>query len=229
MVTSASPDFPASPGRSANATGSDTGRRRPNLSFTPNLQPPRTRGATLVAQDAGMKRDPHHQNAGAFAEKGETVQTSADRQDYVDFLRDIPTFSSCTRNVLKEFVTLDMIKVGCAAGEVLSEIHLDQNLYVLVAGSAILDAGDDVLIALEPGDYFGPISARRYLLVSSVLAVSDIELIVISPDEVTQLEQASARDRHPSEIPWRIELPTTTKRESRRNHRRSVLASQGVR
>jgi hypothetical protein len=86
-----------------------------------------------------------------------------------------------------------------------------------------------VLIALEPGDYFGPISARRYLVVSSVLAVSDIELIVISPDEVTQLEQASARDRHPSEIPWRIELPTTTKRESRRNHRRSVLASQGVR
>ena len=63
-----------------------------------------------------MKRDQHHQNAGAFAEKGETVQTSADRQDYVDFLRDIPTFSSCTRNVLKEFVTLDMIKVGCGAG-----------------------------------------------------------------------------------------------------------------
>jgi CRP-like cAMP-binding protein len=175
-----------------------------------------------------MKRDQHHQNAGAFAEKGDTVQTSADRQDYVDFLEVIPTFSSCTRKVLKEFVTLDMIKVGCAAGEVLPEIHQDQNLYVLVAGSAILDAGDDVLIALEPGDYFGRISARRHLVLTSVLAVSDIELLVINPHEVAQLEQASSRDRHPSEIEWRIELPTTTKRVSRRNHRRSVLASQGV-
>jgi CRP-like cAMP-binding protein len=158
------------------------------------------------------------------------VHTSSDHQDYVSFLEVIPAFASCTRNVLKDFVTHDVIKVRCKSGETFSSQTSPDNttLYVLVAGTATLSTDDDLAITLEPGDYFGPTSGRHHMPASSVVAVSDIELLAINPHEATRLQQASSRDRHPSKIAWRMELPTTARRISRRNHRRSVLAHQGM-
>jgi CRP-like cAMP-binding protein len=156
------------------------------------------------------------------------VHALADRKRYADFLEVIPAFSTCTRMILEEFVTHDMLKVHCAADKMLClQTPRDQNFYVLVAGSALLDAGDDVITSLEPGDYFGTHPAHQHHLVASVVAMSDIEVLVITPRDVTQLAQASSRYRHPSKIEWRIQLNTTTRRASRRSHRRTVLASQG--
>jgi hypothetical protein len=53
-------------------------------------------------------------------------------------------------------------------------------------------------------------------------------VLVISPQEVAWLQQASSRDRHPSGIEWRVELPSTTRRKSRRNHRRNILVTQNA-
>jgi hypothetical protein len=115
--------------------------------------------------------------------------------------------------------------VHCPAGDVLRSLtQHDQNLYVLAAGSALLDAGDEVAISLEPGDYFGKGSGRRHQLNATVIAVSDIEVLVINPREISWLGQASSRERHPSEIDWRTPLPTTMQRAARRSHRRAVLS-----
>lgn len=157
------------------------------------------------------------------------MHTLADREDYADILEVIPAFSSCTRNVLDEFVNYSVVKVHCAAGGTFSsESGRDENLYVLVSGSALLDAGDGVFVALEPGDYFGTSPARQHQLVTSVAARTDIEVLVINPLEVARLARASSMDRHPSRVDWRSELRTTTRRAERRTHRRAVLVGQGV-
>jgi CRP-like cAMP-binding protein len=164
-----------------------------------------------------------------LGKKGDTVQSWADCKDCVEFLETIPAFSSCTRSVLEEFVTHGLVKVHCAAGKKLSPLtDQEQNLYVLARGSALLLAGDDVVVELEPGDYFGKSPDRRHHIVASVIAVSDVEIFVINPQEVARLELASSRERHPSRIDWQFPLPTESRRSTRRNHRRGELVSPGV-
>jgi CRP-like cAMP-binding protein len=127
--------------------------------------------------------------------------------------------------VLEEFVARGIAKVHCAAGKTLtSQAHEDRTLFVLAAGSALLHAGDDIAIALEPGDYFGDGLAGRHQPISSVVAVSDIEVLVISPQDVAWLEQASCRDRHPSRTDWRTTLPSSARPGLRWGHRRLALA-----
>ena len=162
-------------------------------------------------------------------QKGTTVHTLTDCKDYADFLETIPAFASCTRDVLEEFVSRGVVKVHCTAGKKLNPLtDHEQNLYVLASGSALLNADDDVAIALEPGDYFGRSPARRHHVVASVVAVSDVEILVINPREVARLRQASSRDRHPSKIEWNIEPPAAARRSFRRSHRRAALVGQGA-
>jgi CRP-like cAMP-binding protein len=175
-----------------------------------------------------MTRNQSRLYAKASGGRGTTMQTLADRKGYATFLEGIPAFSSCSRNDLEEFATHEVVKVHCAAGKSLSpQVHRDQNFYVLVAGSALLDAGDDVVTLLEPGDFFGSNPARPHHLVASVVAVSDVEVLVIDPQDLARLTMASSRRRHPSKIDWYVNLSTTTRRTSRRSHRRAVLVHHG--
>jgi hypothetical protein len=160
----------------------------------------------------------------ALSEKEATVSSVVDSQKYADFLANIPLFSACEQEVLEEFVAHAAFKVHFAAGRTLcSQTQCDQNLYVLVSGSASLDAGDGVHIALEPGDYFGRNPGRYHELIATVIADVDVDVLIIRPQEVLQMEKASSRYRHPSEIDWRGEFAAPVPRHSRRRHR--VLAN----
>jgi CRP-like cAMP-binding protein len=161
----------------------------------------------------------------ALSKKEATVNSVANGKDYAAFLGDIPAFSNCAMEVLEEFATYGVFKVHHAAGKTLCfQTQCDQNLYVLVSGSATLDAGHGVQISLQPGDYFGRNPGRYHELIASVTADVDVEVLVIRPQEVLLLERASCRSRHPSKIEWRSELATPVTRIVRRRHR-SLVAS----
>jgi hypothetical protein len=161
----------------------------------------------------------------ALSEKEATVNCVANDKDYAEFLGHIPAFSNCAMEVLEEFVATAAFKVHHAAGRTLCfQTQCDQNLYVLVSGSATLDAGHGVKISLQPGDYFGRNPLRYHELVASVTADVAVDVLVIRPLEVLQLEKASSRSRHPSKIEWRSELATPMPRLPRRRHR-ALLAS----
>ena len=112
-------------------------------------------------------------NAPVFGDKGATVKNSTEVVNHAGYLQAIPALSSCTEDVLTEFVRHGAATVGCDAGDTLATLTArDQNLYVLVSGTAILRATDDVTITLEPGDYFGGNPNRRFQLFVSVAAVT---------------------------------------------------------
>ncbi|HWE68227.1 MAG TPA: cyclic nucleotide-binding domain-containing protein [Acidimicrobiales bacterium] len=142
---------------------------------------------------------------------------------YADLLEAIPAFSSYTRSALEDFASHGVIKLRCAAGTVLSaQTDQDQNMYVIAAGSALLAAGDGVLVDLAPGDYFGHNPGHHQSIVASVVAVSDVAVLVLNAPEVAR----SASHRAPTE--WRTELSSTIRRATRRSHRRSVLVRQNA-
>jgi hypothetical protein len=160
----------------------------------------------------------------APGKKGATVHTLADCKDYVDFLEVVPALSSCTRAVLEDFVTYDVVRMPWPGGTTIHpESEHDQNLYVLVAGSALLKSADGIEVHLEAGDYFG--GSLRHLPVT-VDAESDVEVLVIDAGEIARLTYASCRARHPSQID-RYTQPSTARRSARRTHRRAELASLG--
>jgi hypothetical protein len=153
----------------------------------------------------------------ALNKKESTVRTLNDAKTHAELLGQIPALSTCTRDVLEEFLSHGVDKLHCAAGRAVnSQTSADQNLYVLVNGSASLDAGDDVHVVLEPGDYFGSDSARRHHMTPTVTANGDVEILVIRPQELTRLRQASSRDRHPSQIEWRPGLSSTSQADGTR-------------
>jgi hypothetical protein len=159
----------------------------------------------------------------APGKKGATVHTLADCKDYVDFLEVVPGLSSCTRGVLEDFVTYDVVRMQWLGGTSLHpESEHDQNLYVLVAGSALLKSTDGIEVRLEPGDYFGGAHTQRHLPIT-VDAESDVEVLVIEAGEIARLTYASCRARHPSRIDLYTQ-PSTARRSARRHHRRTELA-----
>jgi CRP-like cAMP-binding protein len=164
-------------------------------------------------------------NGSTLNMKETIVHVVADCKSYAEILGDLPAFSSCASEVLEEFIAQGATRVDFAAGQaVWSQSSADQNLYVVVSGSAVLDAGDDIYVALEPGDYFGGTSGIRYWSNTSVVARDDMEVLVIHPQELAQLKRASSRSRHPSNIEWRSELSTPIPRFLRRRQRHSALA-----
>ena len=132
------------------------------------------------------------------------MNSVADCKTYAGFLGDIPAFSNCATEVLEEFVTHAAQKVDAVAGETLcSPTECDQNLFVLVSGMASLHTGEGVRISLEKGDYFGWNPGRYHGPSASVVAEEEVEVLVIRPQDVLQLELIASRHRHPSKIDWR--------------------------
>jgi CRP-like cAMP-binding protein len=112
---------------------------------------------------------------------------TAERIDYVEILEGLPPFSACQREDLEAFVAHDVMWVRCGAGEVLCGLAQDHNLYVVVSGSAELRAGPDVAIDLEPGDYFGQHAQRNHGMAGTVVACTDLEVMVIGPQDLGRL------------------------------------------
>jgi CRP-like cAMP-binding protein len=116
--------------------------------------------------------------------------------------------------------------VHADAGKTLCfQTQCDQNLYVLVSGSASLDAGDGVSVTLQPGDYFGRKPGHFHGLIASVTADEDVDVLVIRPQDVLQLERASCRSRHPSKIDWRSEFTSAPVTRPPRRRHRALVAS----
>ena len=150
------------------------------------------------------------------------MHSLAECVEITDFLEEVPALSTCTRDVLVDFVAHNAVLAHCDAGKVLCGLQQDHNLYVLTSGTAALHVGPDVTIRLEPGDYVGQ---GQHTLAGTVVALSDVEVAVIGPQDVAHLQQASSRDRHPSRIGWQLERTTPVQRR-RRAHRRTVLISK---
>jgi CRP-like cAMP-binding protein len=112
---------------------------------------------------------------------------TAERIDYVELLEGLPAFSACTAEDLEAFVAHDVMWVRCGAGEVLCGLAQDHNLYVLVSGLAELRVGPDLSIDLEPGDYFGQHAQRNHGMAGTVVAVTDIEVMVVGPQDLGRL------------------------------------------
>jgi CRP-like cAMP-binding protein len=155
------------------------------------------------------------------------MQASAECIEDVERLEKVPSLSNCTHEVLSDFVAHSVIKAHCDAGKVLCGLEQDHNLYVITSGSAVLHVGPDISVQLEPGDYFGQESGRHHKLCGTVVAATDVEVLIIGSQDIAQLEYASSRDRHPSRIGWKLERTTSTQRR-RRNHRRSVMITMGT-
>jgi CRP-like cAMP-binding protein len=157
--------------------------------------------------------------ASLHAERGDIMHV-LENQNQARLLEEIPAFSNCTRSILEEFILLSVLRAHCAAGETLFDETLqDRNLYVIVAGTALLNAGDDVVTVLEPGDFFWGNVSPHPLPISSVVAVTDVEVFVINPNELARLEQVSYRQRESMSIAWSGEtepLPCATTRRSRK-------------
>jgi hypothetical protein len=157
-----------------------------------------------------MTRRHQRQHQAALREKETTVPTLTAPLTYANHLYEIPALSGCTRDVLEEFVSHGVDKLHCAAGRSIgTRPSSDQNLYVLVAGSATFRTADGIRIALEPGDYFGNVGAHGHDMAVTVKAEHDMEILVIRPQQIARLAHASSRDRHPSRIDWRSDLSNT--------------------
>jgi CRP-like cAMP-binding protein len=159
-------------------------------------------------------------------QKGVTVHTLAEGKNLTELLETIPAFSSCGRDTLQDFVDHDVVKVHCPAGKKLNPLTAEeQNLYVLASGSALLTDGNDVVVELEPGDYFGRSPGRQHHIVASVIALSDVEILVINPREVARLQQPTLEDwSRLSKGDWTIDLPDAAPRSNRRNRCHAALA-----
>jgi hypothetical protein len=173
-----------------------------------------------------LTRSQQRTKSEALTEKEATVTTVADSKTYAEILRDIPAFASYASDVLDQFVTEKVFTVHTAAGrEIRSATDGSDNLYVVVAGSASLNAGDGVRVALEAGDYFG--GDRRHKLSASVVAEENVEVLVISADEIVRLQHAASRRQHPSNVEWAPEVITPRLRLLPSRRRFAVLARSG--
>jgi CRP-like cAMP-binding protein len=123
---------------------------------------------------------------------------TAERVDIIGMLEGLPPFSMCTTEALATFVAHDAMRAHCGPGEVLCGLAQDHNLYVLISGEAVLRVGPDVTISLEPGDYFGEQAHRPHRIAGTVVAVTDVEVLVLGPQDLARLELASSAERHPS-------------------------------
>jgi CRP-like cAMP-binding protein len=117
---------------------------------------------------------------------------TAERVDDVGMLEGLPPFSTCTREGLEAFVANDAMRAHCAAGEVLCGLPQDENLYVLVSGSAVLRVSPGLSIKLESGDYFGQQSNPYHRVAGTVVAVTDVEVLVIGPQDLGRLALATS-------------------------------------
>ncbi|HEX3795014.1 MAG TPA: hypothetical protein VHV57_10990 [Acidimicrobiales bacterium] len=165
-------------------------------------------------------------SAQASSEKGAIVHALAETKTHVDFLQATPALSGCSEGVLQEFILHGEAEQHVGAGKHLHpSADSDQRTFVLLSGSGLL-ASHDVVVTLEPGDYFG--GDTRFHMSATMVALSNVVLVGITPLQTARLRQASSRDRHPSRIDWRSEYPVAPRRRLTQDDRLSVLAVQSV-
>jgi CRP-like cAMP-binding protein len=91
-----------------------------------------------------------------------------------------------------------------------------------VSGEAVLHVGPDVSITLTPGDYVGQQLHRQGRLSGSVIASTDVEVLVVGPQDLLRLELESSSSRHPSRFVLPADLSVleagSLRRFFRRNH-----------
>lgn len=125
-------------------------------------------------------------------EKGATVHSMAECKQYATLLEGLPGFNFRTLRELESFVTTSAVKVWCRAGTPLAPTEgMDQHVYVMVSGAAVLDAGD-VRVKLCPGDYFGGSPVARHGMEATPMAVSDVEMLVIDLNDARRLTHPSS-------------------------------------
>jgi CRP-like cAMP-binding protein len=100
-------------------------------------------------------------------------------------------------------------------------LEQDHNLYVIVSGEAVLHVGPDVSITLTPGDYIGQQLHRQNRLSGSVIASTDVEVLVVGPQDLLRLELESGASRHPSRFVLSPDLSVIEGGSQRRLFRRS--------
>jgi CRP-like cAMP-binding protein len=122
----------------------------------------------------------------------------AERVDIIGLIEDLPPFRTCTTEILESYLAHDAMRAHCGPGEVLCGLEQDHNLYVIISGEAVLHVGPDVSITLTPGDYIGQQLHRQNRLSGSVTASSQVEVLVVGPQDLLRLELESSASRHPS-------------------------------
>lgn len=146
----------------------------------------------------------------------------AERVDIIGLIEDLPPFRICSTEVLESYLAHDAMRAHCGPGEVLCGLEPDHNLYVIISGEAVLHVGPDVAITLTPGDYIGQQLHRQSRLSGSVIASSDVEVLVVGPQDLLRLELESSASRHPSRFPQPPDLSVIdggpTRRLFRRGH-----------
>lgn len=122
----------------------------------------------------------------------------AERVDIIGLIEDLPPFRTCTTEVLESYLAHDAMCAHCDAGVVLCGLEQDHNLYVLISGEAVLHVGPDVRITLEPGDYFGQQLHRHHRMSGTVIASTEVEVLVVGHQDLYRMELESSASRHPS-------------------------------
>jgi CRP-like cAMP-binding protein len=145
----------------------------------------------------------------------------AERVDIIGLIENLPPFRSCTTEVLESYLAHDAMRAHCGPGEVLCGLEQDHNLYVIVSGEAVLHVGPDVSITLTPGDYIGQQLHRQNRLSGNVIASTDVEVLVVGPQDLLRLELESGASRHPSRFVLSPDLSVIEGGSQRRLFRRS--------
>ena len=145
----------------------------------------------------------------------------AERVDIIGLIENLPPFRSCTTEVLESYLAHDAMRAHCGPGEVLCGLEQDHNLYVIISGEAVLHVGPDVSITLTPGDYIGQQLHRQNRLSGSVIASTDVEVLVVGPQDLLRLELESGASRHPSRFVLSPDLSVIEGGSQRRLFRRS--------
>jgi CRP-like cAMP-binding protein len=146
----------------------------------------------------------------------------AERVDIIALIEDLPPFRTCTTEVLESYLAHDAMRAQCRPGEILCGLAQDHNLYVIISGEAVLHVGPDVSITLKPGDYIGQQLHRKGRLSGSVIASTEVEVLVVGPQDLYRLELESSASRHPSRFVLPADLSVieagSVRRYFRRNH-----------
>ena len=112
------------------------------------------------------------------------------RQPAVDHLKSLEQFRACTKAQLREVARLaERVEVD-KGGIVVREGQSDRELFLILAGTVeVTQAGRRVNV-LGPCDFFGELGAlNRGPRSATVTALSDLELLVIGPRELTAMAQ----------------------------------------
>jgi CRP-like cAMP-binding protein len=112
------------------------------------------------------------------------------RQPPLDHLKSLEQFRACTKAQLREVTRLaEHVEVD-KGGIVVREGESDRELFLILAGTAEVTQAGRRVNALGPCDFFGEVGAlSRSPRSATVTALSDLDLLVIGPRELTAMAE----------------------------------------